>query len=223
MKKIAAILLALMLTVMPAMAMKGEGYPGFDGREKIENGIGGQFGQESLMLDFDPSGEYSYLRDGYIQGCFFAFDKAEEYYLEMYLLLPEKIAAGDVLTPESSFEQGAASSSVTLFEVDEDNNEVTWFAGQLLGKAYPDNSGFTVTIEQADYADASVTVRGKIEARLCMLENDLPSEEVLELSAEFSFELPLANAPAAQESPEPKIKNEIIHPAFTLPPDHISL
>ena len=223
MKKIAAALLALMMLMMPAMAMKGEGYPAFDGRQEIENGFGGQFGENSLMLEFDPSGDYSYLRDGYIQGCFFAFDAAEEYYLEMYLLLPEKIAAGDVLTPESSFAKGAASCSITLFEVDEENNEQAWFAGQMLGKAYPDNSGFSISMTQADYTDESVSVRGTIEAKLCQLEKDMPSSESMELSAEFSFVLPLKNAPSAEETPAPKAKNIAPVPAFTLPPDHISL
>ena len=223
MKRIAAMLLALMLLVMPAMAMKGEGYPAFDGRENVENGIGGRFGEENLLLDFDASGEYSYLRDGYIQGCFFAFDAAEEYYLEMYLLLPEKLQAGDVLTPESSFEKDAASCSITLFEVDENNNDQTWFAGQLLGTAYPNNSSFAITVSRADYTEASVLVSGRIEAKLCLLENDLPSEETLEMNADFSFELPLANAPAAKATPAPKPKIEIPVPAFTLPPDHISL
>jgi len=64
-------------------------------------------------------------------------------------------------------------------------------------------------------------VRGKIDARLCLLENDLPSETFLEISTEFSFVLPLKNAPSAKETPAPKIKTPV--PAFTLPPDHISL
>lgn len=225
MKKIAAILLAMMLLMLPALAMKGEGYPGFDGRQEIKDGMGGQFGDENLLLAFDSGANYSYLRDGYIQGCFFAFDAAEEYYLELYMLLPEKIQAGDVLTPESSFAAGAASCSITLFEVDEQNNEQAWFAGQMMGKAYPENSSFSITIDQADYTEETVSVRGKIEAQMCMLENDKPSEELMPLNADFSFVLPLKNEPAPSASPAPKIQNEIPMPApaFTLPPDHISL
>lgn len=223
MRKIAAILLALMLMIVPAAAMKGEGYPRFDGLEAVQNGMGGQFGEEELLLAFDPGADYSYLRDGYIQGCFFAFDAAEEYYLELYMLLPEKIQAGDVLTPESSHAAGASSCCISLFEVDENNNEQSWFAGQILGSPYPDGTSFSITIEQADYTAESVSVRGSIEASLCMLENDHPSAEMLNMKTSFSFVLPLGNAPAAQETPAPKSENKLPVPAFTLPPDHISL
>lgn len=218
MKKLAAILLALMLMVSSATAMKGAGYPAFDGTLK-ENSLGGQFGEDSLLLEFDPGAEYSYLRDGYIQGCFFTFDEAEEYYLELYLLLPEEVKSGDMITPESAFSAGASSCSITLFEVDEDNNETAWFAGQLLGSAYPENSGYTITIDRADYSEENVAVSGSIDASLCRLEGDLPSAEFMQMTAQFSFVLPLGNAPEAQPAP----KAEKPAPAFTLPPDYITL
>ena len=223
MKKIAAVLLALILMMTSAMALKGEGYPAFDGQTEMQNGMGGRFGEESLLLDFDPGAEYSYVRDGYIQGCFFTFDAAEEYYLEMYLLLPEKVAAGDVLTPESSFAKGAASCSVTLFEVDENNNEQAWFAGQLLGAVYPENSSFVITIDQAEYTTENVAVRGSIDATLCLLENNLPTGETMEMNTTFSFVLSLKNEPAPQATPAPKMEKSMPAPAFTLPPDHVSL
>lgn len=228
MRRIAAVLLALMMLAAPAaMAMKGEGYPTYDGRQTPQNGMGGLFGEEKLLLDFDPSAEYSYLRDDYIQGCFFAFDAAEEYYLELYMLLPEKIQAGDVLTPQSCYAQGADSCSITLFEVDEENNEQAWFAGQLIGGAYPENSSFAVTITQADYSADSVALSGSIEAVLCELESENPSDGALKLQAEFSFELLLGSAPA-QTQPVPGLETPapffgMQTPAFTLPPDHISL
>lgn len=223
MKKIAAILLALVLMMTSAMALKGEGYPAFDDQANMQNGMGGQFGEENLLLTFDPGAEYSYVRDGYIQGCFFAFDAAEEYYLEMYLLLPEKLESGEVLTPESSFAKGAASCSVTLFEVDENNNEQAWFAGQMLGKVYPENSSFTITIDQAEYTEEKVAVRGSIKATLCELENSLPGTETMEMQTRFSFVLPLKNVPAPEATPMPKMEKSMLVPAFTLPPDHISL
>ena len=222
MKKLALLLLAMVLLISPALALKGEGYPAYDGTP-TENSLGGRFGEESLTLLFDPSGDYSYLRDGYIQGCFFTFDKAEEYYLELYLLLPEKIQAGDVLTPESCFRAKADSSSITLFEVDEDNNEQAWFAGQLLGSAYPENSSFSITIADAQYTDESVLVRGSIDAVLSPLQEDPAAGESMALKADFNFTLPLSNAPSAdaEESPAPKAAKPA--PAFTLPPDYISL
>ena len=220
MKKLALILLALAMLVTPAFALKGEGYPEFGGTIK-NNSLGGQFGEENLELMFDSGSEYSYVRDGYIQGCFFAFDEAEEYYLELYLLLPEKLNAGEVLTPESSFKSHADGCSITLFEVDESNAEEAWFAGQLLGEAYPKSSDFAISIDECVYTNDSVAISGKIEAQLCQLENDLPSADVMAVNAQFSFTLPLGNAPAAKTPVQPESKP--IVPAFTLPPDHISL
>lgn len=222
MKKIAAILLALMLLVLPASAMNGAGYPAYEGGN-VQNALGGSFGSENLKLEFDASADYSYLRDGYIQGCFFAFDASEAYYLELYLLLPEKMQAGDVLTPASCFADRADSCSISLFEVDENNNEQAWFAGQLLGEAYPQNSNFSIAIDRAEYGKDSVSVSGTIAAELCRIAGEMPADEVMTLNASFDFELPLNAGAENEKTEQPKAEHSLPAPKFTLPPDYITL
>lgn len=222
MKKIAAVMLILLMVCMPALALKGEGYPVYDGGELKEGALGAQIGEERLLLAFDPGSDYSYLRDGYVQACFFAFDAAEEYYLELYLLLPEEMRAGDVLTPESCYAAKADSCSVALFEVDEENREDAWFAGQMLGAAYPTNSSFSIRIDEVKRESGALAVRGRIEAGLCLLENGEPGAQTLALEAEFSLNLPLEGRSGSlpKETPVPEKKTA---PAFTLPPDYIVL
>lgn len=220
MKKIAVFLLVFVLSLSSAFAMSGVNYPQYDGVPK-ENSFGGQFGSDAFLLEFDSAADYSYRNNGYLQSCFFAFDESGDYYLEMYLLLPEALQSGDSITPQSAFAAGLDNCSVTLFEVDEDNNERTWFAGQLLGSAYPENSAFTINIAQADYTQSSLHISGSISASLCLLKDGSPSEESLSLSADFDFTLPLSNEASGQTTPESQ--SPVPAPAFTLPPDAIAL
>jgi len=231
MKKTVALLLALLMLCMPALALTGQGYPQFDGA-LTENSLGGTLDGASLALAFDPSDDYSYLRDGYIQACFFAFDEAEEYYLELYMLLPEGVQSGDVLDPESSNAVGADSCSLTLFEVDENNAQEVWFSGQLLGETYPEISSFEITVDSVEYGRDSLAVSGSLSADLCYLEGELPGTELLPLDADFHFVLPLTageampapeTQPSESQSPEAKPQPVQPTPAFTLPPDYITL
>ena len=222
MKKIFAALLALVLFCTSALALQGEGYPAYDGGALPENGLALQLASGSLLLEFDDDQDYSGISDGHLQACYFCFDAKEENYLELYLLLPEKIADGDVITPSSSFAGGYASTSISLFEVDKDNNETAWFAGQILGAGYPQGSDYSISVHSAQYTQNSVRVQGSIDAKLCRIEKNQPSGEIIEVKADFDFTLPLSgeNASAPQPKDAPAAGKA---PAFTLPPDYITL
>lgn len=248
MKKLASILTVLILILCTsAFALNGADYPVWDGTSTPENSLYGNIGGQNLILSLDTTSEYSNVADGMAQICFFAFDKAEQNYLEMYLLLPESAAAGDVFSPT-----GGGMSSVSLYEVSKDSDEL-YFSGQVSGFAYPSGSSFELRIESAQRNENALTMRGTLEGTLIKFRDNTPTEETLALSGiEFEFTLPLNASRAPQESAEPKASVQPLpsvqpmpsvapqlpvpttapnvpqptmepHPAFTLPPDYAVL
>lgn len=199
MKKLAAILLALLLMCLPcALALSGSGYPAYDSAVLPDNAFGASFGGENLLLTFDPAPEYSGRMDGSLQLSFYAYDASGAYCLELYLMLPENPAAG-----EPSF------SSLYLYEGD-GSGETLYFASEKDGAALPNGSSLKIALEQVDVHVDAISGRGTLEATLYAYRNNLPTGETLTLNdARFDFTLPL-NA-GAQDGPAP---------AFTLPPDY---
>lgn len=248
MRKWTAILIALILLFSTsAFGLHGADYPLWDGASTPVNSLYGSIGGQNLLLKLDDTAEYSNVADGLAQICFFAFDKAEQNYLEMYLLLPENAAAGDVFSATSS-----AMSSVSLYEVSKTGDEL-YFSGQVAGIAYPSNSSFELRIESANHSDSALTMRGSLEGTLVKFKENNPTEETLSLSGvKFDFTLPLNSdrAPKSNAVPEipalpspsvepkqsalpqlplptaaPKAPQATLdpHPAFTLPPDYAVL
>lgn len=248
MKKLAAILTALALMLCAsAFALTGADYPVWDGASAPANSLYGSIGGESILLSLDDTAEYSNVADGMAQVCFFAFDQQEQNYLEMYLLLPETAAAGDVFSSASG-----GMSSISLYEVSKDGDEL-YFSGQVSGFAYPSGSSFELRIESAQRSASALSMRGSLEGTLVKFSGDTPTEETLSLSGvKFDFTLPLNESPAPRASaapeasalpespaqPKPSAAPQLPvpttapkapqatmdpHPAFTLPPDYAVL
>lgn len=246
MKKITALLTALALLLSAcALAFTGNGYPAWDGAAAPQNAFCGAFGGDSLRLDFDSDPTYSSVLDGMITACFFAFDSAEQNYLEMYLMLPENAAAGDVYSSAAAGDR----SSISLYEVSLGGEDL-YFAGQLMGSAYPGGTSYEIRIDSVDRTDTSITLQGSMNARLCKIVSSYVTDEYLDLaSAAFQFTVALQNgsAPAADPTQQPKAGGQPPfglpaatptptpdfapkakapaytmdpHPAFTLPPDY---
>lgn len=235
MKRIAVLLPVLLLLLGTcAFALNGADYPAWDGASPAQNSICGDFGGSRLRLEFDPSAQYSNISAGTLQACFFAFDAAEENYLEMYLQMPDDVAAGDVLTSE----KGIALTSVTLYEVAESFEDI-YFAGQFAGLAYPQGSSYEIRIEEANRGADKLSVRGSLNAVLYKFDaNDRPTGEIFRLSGvQFHFEMSLGGtaappaAPGASAMPDPTAAPEASAvpensvapeassgPVFTLPP-----
>lgn len=213
MKRMIAILLCIALLMGHALAFQGKNYPGNDASQPPANGVSGSFAGENIMLEFDSKPECSNIADGLIQACFFAFDEAEKYYLELYLMLPETIAAGDTITEKDLSGSGA---SITLYEVAEDNSESMWYSGQVLGMAYPEGTGFEIKISEMEKG-AALSMRGTLNAELARFEGNFPAQEKISLTGlEFAFTLPL-NGASIPGQPE---NSPAVIPAFTLPPDY---
>jgi hypothetical protein len=248
MRKWTAILTALVfLLSTSAFGFSGTDYPLWDGASSPANSLHGNIGGQNLLLKLDETAEYSNVADGMAQICFFAFDKAEQNYLEMYLLLPEGAAAGDVFSAASS-----GMSSISLYEVSKTGDDL-YFSGQVSGFAYPSNSSFELSIDFAERSDSALTMRGSLEGTLVKFKENSPTEETLVLSGvKFDFTLPMnaAHAPKASPAPEvpvlpspsaepqqspmpqlpvpftvPKAPQATLdpHPAFTLPPNYAVL
>lgn len=214
MKKTAALLAAIgMLIALPALAFTGAGYPAWDGVAAPQSGFCGDFGGEKLALEFDPAQDYSYCTGDALQACFFAYDGAERNYLELYLLLPRDLEAGDVFQAGSG-----APCSVSLYEVSRDG-ETLYYAGTLTGAAYPEGSALELRIEEAESSAAALSLRGSVRGKLGRIEGDVPTGEFLELEgACFSCTLPLSAAEAPEATAGPIAPPS--GPSFTLPPDY---
>ena len=202
MKKLAALLLTLLLMCLPcALALSGSGYPAYDGATLPDNAFGASFGGESLLLSFDPDPEYSGRMDGALQLSFYAYNADEDHLLELYLVLPEDLRAGD----------GSGLSFAALYLYESDNAaETLYFASQLGGQADPEGTQLKITLERVDVGADAISASGMLDATLVAYRNDRPTGETLTIrDAHFNFTLPL-QASAATPSP-----------TLTLPPVYV--
>lgn len=224
MRKAALIVFILLALICAgALALTGSGYPAWDGQSAPTNGLNTNLDGEKIALNFDPTPGYSAWSDDRIQACFFAYDKGERNYLELYLLLPGKISAGDVYTCDDD-----SSASVTLYEVSRDA-EALYYTGKVKGSAYPEGSRFEIHIETVEMEPARLYVQGHLEARLGGIEADSPNGAFLELNdSHFAFSLPQGNLspssvpsmPASSPAPALSQAPSGAMPVFTLPPDY---
>ena len=208
MKTLSAILLSLLLMCSAcALALSGAGYPAYDGADLPNDAFGARFGDERLLLRFDPAPEYSNRMEGTLQLSFYAYDASETFCLELYLLLPEQLQTNDA--GELDF------AELYLYEGN-GQEETLYFAAMESGATQPAESNLHIHLEQVEVRADAISASGTLEAGLIAYQNDLPTGEILTLTdARFSFTLPLN---AGAQLPEASAKPA--SPAFTLPPDY---
>ena len=202
MKKLAATLLAALLICLScALALSGSGYPAFDGVELPNDAFGASFGDDRLLLTFDPDAEYSNRMNGTLQLSFYAYNADEDHLLELYLELPEDLRAGD----------GSGLSFAALYLYESDNAaETLYFASQWGGQADPEGTQLKITLERVDVGADAISASGMLDATHLAYRNDRPTGETLTIrDAHFNFTLPL-QASAATPSP-----------TLTLPPVYV--
>lgn len=224
MRKILVCLITLALLCGHALAFEGVGYPAWDGASQRTNAACGSFDGQSMQLEFDPAPEYSLVDDGVAQLCFFAHDGDRSHYLELYLMLPANVQAGDMLTQETLLAEGC---SITLYEV-LPNGEDCYYAAQFMGMPYPDGSSFELRIDSAETTSDKLSMRGSLSAVLCRLMGDFPTGERIRLeNVAFDCSLPLAGSASpfgsGAEDANPFGAAPDPVPGFTLPPDYIRL
>lgn len=229
MKRFAALLTAfLFLITTSALAFSGAGYPAWDGRSAADSSFCGAFDGQPLLLTFDPSEDYSNVMDGLIQACFFAYDEAETSFLEVYLLIPDDVAAGDVLRSGD-----IRGTSIALYETTM-NGDTVYFADDLEAVT-ANGSGFEMTIETMEFLGSMVYMSGSLTAQLSLYELEQARPELLTISdAHFSFVLsmdanPFASLPDSDSDalfpdlPDSALPDLPGAPAFTLPPNYVTL
>ena len=216
MKKILIAVLAMLLCMPGAFALRGSGYPAYDGNSTPNNFIGGMIDGQNIRLDFDSTIEYSYLDDGYLQACFFSFDQTKNTYFEIYLMLPSSITAGTTLTPQS--EPEGSRTCISAFEIT--GQQITeYFVGQNKNAAYPQNASYTIYIQDVQALDTGASISGSIDAVLGNFANAAPTGTTLAMTGlRFHFILPFENNKDTQSNAGQKPAPAA--PAFTLPPDY---
>ncbi len=223
MRKIGIAIFVLLLACAGAMAFSGSGYPAWDGETEPDNGLNAKFGDERIALNFDPTPDYSFCGEDQIQACFFAYDKLKHNYLELYLLLPLNISAGDILQSEEG-----SPCSVSLYEVNL-QGETLHYAGRAGSGVFPEGSRLEIHIEQMKMDGDQLVMNGRLQARMGEIQQDVPTGKFLELSdALFCFSLSLSegqrsSSPTSvpQETPPALTQAPAgAKPVFTLPPDY---
>ena len=232
MKKFFCMLIVLALTFCAqAFALKGSGYPAYDGTNFSDNHLAGNFGNDALMLAFDPSGDYSAMDRSKLQACFFAFDESKSNYVEFYIELPAGVKSGDVFSSADFLRSIGEPAALCFYEIDADS-EVLYYAGSVLGVPYPDGSSFEIRIDEANIGETGAEVSGSLRGTLVRFNGTNPTGETMVLSdVRFHFLLPIgAAAITPQPSATPEAKPDESKapafnpaPAFTLPPDYITL
>ena len=193
------LLLCILLAQNCALALTGIDYPAWDGAAPVQNALAGSIDGANIQLEFDASADYSMRGEGYLIACFYAYDAARQNYIELYLLMPETIAAGDVITPQTAAASGAELASVSLFEVYASGDEAEYMAGQIADQAYPEGSSYSIAIESAQTDADKITVSGNLDAILSDGTNAIALSGV-----QFHFALPTDNASAAQTDTVPE-------------------
>ena len=233
MKKAVCLLaaLALMLCVS-AYALRGSGYPAYDGGAAPDNTLAGNFGGQALTLSFDNSAEYSMVQNGVIQACFYAYSKDESHYIETYLEIPQSVQSGDKISSAADMRGLSSSASVSFYEVSKDAEE-QYYAGSIIGIPYPADSFFEINIAEVKSGADALEVRGTLSATLLLLDEDnVPQQDKMQLDGiQFHFCLPVSGTAANPSPQEPETTPPeggskpapAVKPAFTLPPDYITL
>lgn len=199
--------MALALCLLPGCALAFEGYPAPSGALPADS-IAGSFGDTQLLLGLDTTQDYSFVKNGFVSACFFAFSEDQSHYIELYLTLPATVAAGDVL---SSSDYLASGTSIYLYEVSPDG-ESLYSADQLLGVAFPAGASYEIRISEASLTDSRLSLSGSIAACLVLSEQAALPLSLTDVS--FSFTLPLGGTASGKQPGMQAI------PAFTLPPDY---
>lgn len=156
--------------------------------EAIEIDIDGR----SLSLGFDASEEYSSVANGTVQASFYTYADNSEYLYELYMTFPVSVQAGSTITPEYAIEYAPDASVVLIVSTPED--ERYYFAGQVDGAVYPDESDYTIAFDSVSVSGDTRVYTGRLSAALVAM--DLPLGLLTIEDAPFSFTMSVSESDA---------------------------
>lgn len=125
----------------------------------------------SHTLVFDPSPEYSTVKDGMVQASFYEYDSDRNTLYELYLTFPEGIGPDTRVDANYAVENNKDCSVVLI--VSGSDTELFYVSGVTDRYVYPENSRFSMDFDFAGGTDYA----GTLDARLIAL--DLSTGAVL--------------------------------------------
>ncbi len=134
--------------------------------EAIELEIDG----ERVILDFDPSAQYSSIANGQVQASFYAYSADNTKLYELYMIFPDTAKPGMVITPDYSSLTSEESSVVLIVSDVQSQQETYYFSSLMDGSVYPDNSNYAITIDDIHEIDGATTFSGSLSATLIALD-----------------------------------------------------
>ncbi|MDO4865090.1 MAG: hypothetical protein Q4C10_00905 [Clostridia bacterium] len=216
MKRIIALLLCLLLAALSFVSLAESDLPfPFDLPEPTPapSAVDGEsilleLNGEMVELKFDDSPEYSSAEAGLIQASFFAYAADGVTLYELFLIFPETVQPGMIITPEYSALVNV-ESSVVLIQSD-DVDEIYYFASIMDGSTYPSGSDFSISIEDVVDSDGSVTYSGTLTAHLVALDMATGDARAsLDIDgAAFKFSLGSASQEPRHSNPMPSATPE---------------
>lgn len=147
---------------------------------------------QSVRLDFDPTPQFSYIKDGLVQSSFYAFGPEGKYLYELYLIFPETVIAGSVFTQDLALQGNLEEAGVVLL-ISSDNMEDLYAAGQYGNAIYPEGTSYTIRFDNVSDTSAGKLFSGTVSATLSGEDkNRMPIDEKITLTnAPFSFTMPV--------------------------------
>ena len=144
---------------------------------------------EKVTLDFDASSQYSSIEDGMVQASFYRYlDDGSKLY-ELYMIFPDTAASGMVITPDYSALTSEESSVVLIVSDLKAEQELYYFSSQMNGSVYPEDSTFSIAIDDIQTTGDATTFSGSLSATLIALDMATgEAEDTLEIDeTPFSF------------------------------------
>lgn len=200
MKKIISVLISLVFILSLTGALASQtpefpfGFPGEDDRgtpspsisEAIQVNIHGR----SVILDFDPSAEFSYIKNGLVQASFYSYSADGQYLYEVYLTFPDSVSSGTVFGTEAALEAGLDECCAALL-ISTENTEDYYLAAQYGEGAYPEGTSYTMRFDSVSSVSGGTLYTGTLTATMVGADiNNVPIAEKLVLTdAPFSFTL----------------------------------
>lgn len=227
MKKLFALLVAVLMMLLPALAETEPPFPTEPGTDapgvpdrivtevdgdaqeqaprdhvsgsSIELDING----EKVALDFDASSQYSSIEGGMVQASYYRYlDDGLKLY-ELYMIFPETAAAGMVISPDYSALTGEESSVVLIVSDLKAEQELYYFSSQMNGTVYPEESTFAIAIDDIQTSGGATTYTGSLSATLIALDMATgEAEDTLQIG-ETPFSFTIGGETDRPETPAP--------------------
>lgn len=130
-------------------------------------GIEIEVGGEKVMLDFDPSEQYSSIGNGLVQASFYSYSADGAKLYELYVIFPDSAQAGSVIAPDAA---NPESSVVLIVSDSNTQEELYYFSSFMNDSVYPEGSDFAIAIDDVQIEDGAATYAGSLTATLIALD-----------------------------------------------------